>query len=553
MTPYLVFTGWVLAAVLCETTAAAVALAGWSLIRRPRDATSEYAASLTALIAATVLALGTAVALAVWPVAPAYHAIREGLPASAAVASPSLRWTTNVPGMAAWFAREPFPLLDRVAAAVALLWLAGASGLTVRLIGGWFLARRLASRAQPVEDSGIRALASAAAAEAGIDTTVRLLESHEIEAPVVVGWKQAAVILPQTALPRLAAEQTSSLLAHEFAHVRRGDYLVNGLQAAVELLLFFSPGVLWISSRVRETREFCCDDAAVAQCRDRRCYVEALTTLAALGTLNSARAAQGISGPRLITRVRRLLQEEAMPRFSSLRLFSLAIALVLLVVGGLELSAASVSRSPRRHVAFQAGVPYGYATEQSGSGIVIKNLHSSADAPLQSITMQNVTTAPVNAVRVVAAVERTTSSGPLPVKLFVSDEIPVSIAPGGTVDVTPGILTAAQIEALAQEPGVTRVQFFVGLQSVRFANGFGWSITPNPNATAGSDALALPKPSYARALIERDANRGPAANGVCTDSEGRPTTSSGGVVTILNEPGRFMRCDNGRWVETVLK
>ena len=53
---------------------------------------------------------------------------------------------------------------------------------------------------------------------------------------------------------------------HELAHIRRNDYLVNLLQAAVETVLFYHPAVWWVSGRIRAEREHCCDDLAVTIC-----------------------------------------------------------------------------------------------------------------------------------------------------------------------------------------------------------------------------------------------------------------------------------------------
>ena len=54
------------------------------------------------------------------------------------------------------------------------------------------------------------------------------------------------------------------MLAHELAHVRRHDYLVNLLQFAAEILLFFHPTVWWLSRRIRIERERIADDMAAA-------------------------------------------------------------------------------------------------------------------------------------------------------------------------------------------------------------------------------------------------------------------------------------------------
>ena len=53
----------------------------------------------------------------------------------------------------------------------------------------------------------------------------------------------------------MMGEPTLRVIAHELAHIRRHDYLVNLMQAAVETLLFYHPGVWWVSRQVRIERE----------------------------------------------------------------------------------------------------------------------------------------------------------------------------------------------------------------------------------------------------------------------------------------------------------
>ena len=98
---------------------------------------------------------------------------------------------------------------------------------------------------------------------------------------MMVGWLNPVVLLPASALSGLTPTQIEALLAHELAHVRRHDYLVNLLQSVVETLLFYHPAVWWVSAHVRAEREHCCDDLAVAVC-DRLVYVTALADLAAM-------------------------------------------------------------------------------------------------------------------------------------------------------------------------------------------------------------------------------------------------------------------------------
>jgi beta-lactamase regulating signal transducer with metallopeptidase domain len=77
----------------------------------------------------------------------------------------------------------------------------------------------------------------------------------------------------------LTIEQLEAVLAHELAHIRRHDYLVNILQMIVETLLFYHPAVWWVSNRLRIERELCCDDEAVRACGDATVYARALVNL----------------------------------------------------------------------------------------------------------------------------------------------------------------------------------------------------------------------------------------------------------------------------------
>jgi hypothetical protein len=88
------------------------------------------------------------------------------------------------------------------------------------------------------------------------------------------------VLLPVSALTGLDETQLQAVVAHELAHIRRLDAFVNLFQVAVESLLFYHPAVWWLGKRIREERENCCDDAAVAVCGSPVTYALALARLA---------------------------------------------------------------------------------------------------------------------------------------------------------------------------------------------------------------------------------------------------------------------------------
>jgi len=555
---YTIFLGWTLVLALWETTAIGVVFAGWLAWRPRASAARRYRIAVIALSAAAVLALSVPLQLAVLQNA-ASVAARTAVRSSPIPNTTSARSNQANASPAATSVEpaliSPGISTDTFVAIVALIWMVGVAVLACRVLGGLWLAYSIAGRAVAVRDIAIATAVSRLRVELNVRRIVRVLESSQIEAPVVIGWRVPTLILPHDATERLTPDMVVALLAHEFAHIRRQDFAANLAQSAVEVLLFFSPLVIWISRRIRETREFCCDDVAVVRCGDPKHYVDALTSLASLGALNTARPALGAAGPRLITRVRRLLQGEAMPTFQRARIIGLASLFVILMVTGLRVSAASAARVPHLlspasspSQAMQDKIPYGFATVQDGSGVELQRIVSTLEEPAQLVTVKNLSNQPVVGLRFVAAVERWTRVSRMPVKLFMSPVVPVSIPAGQSLDVAPNVLTAAQVQALAGESPGARIQLFFGLQGVSFANGYAWSITPNLSTLSGTNALNIPRPVYSRDLIARDANRPAVAYGACHDEKDR-ATSHGGRVPILNEPGHFMVCNDGRWIE----
>jgi beta-lactamase regulating signal transducer with metallopeptidase domain len=206
---------------------------------------------------------------------------------------------------------QPKSAATSLAPFVVVPWVFGVVVLSVRLFGGWMVARRFARRLlQPVAPE-IAAMVRSLSSRLAIDRVVQVFESSGVSVPVVIGWVRPVVLVPAAALAGLSPAHVEALLAHELAHVRRHDYLVNLLQTAVETLLFYHPAVWWVSRQVRTAREQCCDDLAVSVC-DRLEYVTALSTLAAMTA--RPRLALAATDGSLVSRVRRLLGQPAADR-----------------------------------------------------------------------------------------------------------------------------------------------------------------------------------------------------------------------------------------------
>jgi beta-lactamase regulating signal transducer with metallopeptidase domain len=229
---------------------------------------------------------------------------------------------------------------------VVTLWVIGVVLLSLRLVIQWLRAQRLArDHAEPACEPWLSTTRRLAAA-LGVRQAVRVLESAAIEAPAVLGLFRPVILLPASSLLGLTPSQLEMILAHELAHIRRHDFLVNLLQTVVETLLFYHPAVWWISRRIRAEREHCCDDLAIAVSGTPLLYARALTRLEELraGALPLAVSANGGS---LLDRIRRIVSRTA-PSAAPVRG---AAALGLLMVLLLAIASPSLSAMGRKDAA----------------------------------------------------------------------------------------------------------------------------------------------------------------------------------------------------------
>lgn len=162
----------------------------------------------------------------------------------------------------------------------------------------------------------------------GIRRPVALRQSKWVNIPVTVGLFRPVIVLPFSLIFQLPPEQIEAILWHELAHIRRRDYLMNLLQTGLEAFFFFNPGLLWISSLIREEREICCDSLALAQLPGKNAYVEAL--LAFQDVRPASAALLGLGGHPLVNRLRRMVTMENR-RMNWREQFALAAGLFLIL------------------------------------------------------------------------------------------------------------------------------------------------------------------------------------------------------------------------------
>src|SRR5881296_805263 len=357
--------GWALVHSLWQCELAAVALALLLAIVPARSARIRYALATATLVLTLALPLTTAVrvgeaspatpgnglatsAVASRPASDATPAAQAASPEGAMVAQETPRgYAPTTPAIAALrLASRSRTALEPVLPWIVALWLAGVLVLSARLAWGWIATRRLgAMGTRPAPVACVEAL-ERLAARLRVSRPVRVLESAVLQVPAVLGLVRPVILVPASALTGLTPLQLDALLAHELAHVRRYDYLVNLIQSVIETLLFYHPAVWWISARVRDEREHCCDDLAVAVCGDAHFYASALLGMERLRVTPPAFALAATGrGGALMGRIRRLVapvQAEIFPRW-----MAGVIAVTLALGGGAHLASGTAATGDR--------------------------------------------------------------------------------------------------------------------------------------------------------------------------------------------------------------
>src|SRR5216684_7825026 len=158
-------------------------------------------------------------------------------------------------------------------------WFLGVVILSLRTAGGLFVIEKMRRKELKPLRRELYLRCIALQLKMGIERAIRYCECQRLDAPAVLGWFRPVVLLPVRALSGLTEEQIEAVIAHELAHIRRLDCLVNLFQIAAETLLFYHPAVWWVSQQIRTERENCCDDEAILICGDAVNYARALTMM----------------------------------------------------------------------------------------------------------------------------------------------------------------------------------------------------------------------------------------------------------------------------------
>lgn len=218
---------------------------------------------------------------------------------------------------------------------LAVVWIIGASLLSVRLVLQRLLIEKVVRTAIPITDARTRDALNRVNQSR---IAVRLLCTDATQVPVVVGVMRPAIVLP-AGYGKWSDDRLRVVLRHELAHIDRQDVFAQAI-ARVACVLHWPNPLAWRAARrMRLERELACDDAMLGLGENANDYVDHLVEIAfaVKSRWRVPQAASAMATPaNLRTRVQHLLRSDLDRRLMSKRLSALltaaAVASVVLAV-----------------------------------------------------------------------------------------------------------------------------------------------------------------------------------------------------------------------------
>ena len=158
-----------------------------------------------------------------------------------------------------------------------------ATGLgLLRFVAEALLLRRRLQGRKKVSDTRLLRRLEALRSRTGL-ARISLTQSHHIGSPLVIG--SAEICIPYALLADLMDPEIDAVLAHELAHLERGDGIWFPIVGLMQSVLWLQPINHWVSASFRQSAELACDDRAVELTRNPLGLARALVQVAAGASL----------------------------------------------------------------------------------------------------------------------------------------------------------------------------------------------------------------------------------------------------------------------------
>ncbi len=155
-------------------------------------------------------------------------------------------------------------LIERVSPYVMTVYLMVSLALLCRVGIGYSVVRKFKADSIEIVNDRLQQFVERLCEQWAMSVVPVVASCQQVAAPVVFGVLRPMILLPPCLVTGCDVEQLEALLAHELAHIRRWDLLVNMAQRVVEALLFFHPAVWYVSRCISIEREHACDDLVIS-------------------------------------------------------------------------------------------------------------------------------------------------------------------------------------------------------------------------------------------------------------------------------------------------
>jgi TonB family protein len=151
------------------------------------------------------------------------------------------------------------------------LWLAGVGVGLLRLLAGVSRLAWIATHSKPISSERWAAILFSTSRSLRLRRRILLLQSDRVTMVGAWGVFHGRVLLPHNAAD-WPDERIRVVLAHELAHIKRNDWLVQIIAELARILYWFNPLFWFVCSRLRSESEYACDDAVLGFGVDGQVY-----------------------------------------------------------------------------------------------------------------------------------------------------------------------------------------------------------------------------------------------------------------------------------------
>jgi beta-lactamase regulating signal transducer with metallopeptidase domain len=149
----------------------------------------------------------------------------------------------------------------------------------VRLLGGIVGVKLMVRSSRPLRNQRLREMIETLSAEMRCHVQIEVRESNRLATAATVGWRRPVILISDT-WKSWKPHQLRSVLAHEIAHIVRGDFASTVAAQLGTVLHFYHPLVHCLVNRLRLEQELVADTLAARVSGGSQSYLRAIGELA---------------------------------------------------------------------------------------------------------------------------------------------------------------------------------------------------------------------------------------------------------------------------------